>query len=98
MIPKTKTAHTWSRGPWSTRPAINGDDGQIEYGADRSEPDEVFAEQYSTEPVAATAGQVEIAELQRVNESEREAAEEIKCVLVDDQHVLPVLFGGDQSV
>ena len=78
--------------------AINGDNGQVDHGAIRPPPENVFTAYGDAEPIAEYSGEVDIAEPHRVGDDQKEAAEKIENVLVDNQHELLVLFRGHQSV
>jgi len=78
--------------------AFNGNGPKVDNGAIGSAPDKIFAEYYYTQPVAEVSRQADITEPQGVNKSDKEAAEKIECVLVDNQRVLLVLFRRDKSV
>lgn len=78
--------------------AIDGNDGQVDHGAIGCRPDEVLAEQYYAETVADHAGKTRSGYLHRVGDDQKEAAEKIKSILVDNQYLLLVLLGDKKRV
>ena len=83
---------------YDSQVALHRDNGQINRRRDRSQPAEAVAEYHRAQPVAGRSAEVNVAQPCRVDRDQRETGEQFESVLVHDEHVRLVLFGGHQGV
>jgi len=72
--------------------ALDGNACQVDNRSSSSAPIEVCTKEQSAHPVANRPIELDIAKLDRIAYSHHEAGEKIKSILIDNQHVLLVLF------
>ena len=65
---------------------------EVDYRTSEAQPDEDFTENHHAQPVSKRTGELDITQLHREAYDQKETAEKVKSILVENQHVLLVLF------
>jgi len=78
--------------------AFDGDRREVHEGAEQRTEVEDLAQDDQAQPASAGSAEFDVVELDRVRREHEERAGEIQQVLVEYQHLFPVLFGCYQGV